>query len=412
MKRRVAVTGMGVVSPVGNDLDAFWSNLIEGRGGIGPITRFDASAYDSQIGGEVRDFDPSATIDRKALRHNDRFVHFAWVASQEAFAQAAFDGNEPDKERFAVIVGSGIGGIATLEKQHQLLLERGPSRVSPFFIPMMISDMASGQLSIAYGAKGPNFCTVSACASGAHAIGEGYRLIKSGVADTVMAGGAESPLTPLALAGFCSMKALSTRNDDPARASRPFDKERDGFIMAEGSGILVLEVWEQAESRGATILAELIGYGSTADAHHVTAPEPNGEGAARAMKAAVEESGLPLQSVDYINAHGTSTPLNDRCETIAIRDVFGAHADTLCVSSTKSMTGHLLGAAGAVELIASVQALRTGVIPPTINYEVPDPDCDLDYVPNSARRAKINVALSNSLGFGGHNVSLMLRAVE
>jgi 3-oxoacyl-[acyl-carrier-protein] synthase II len=403
---------MGVVSPCGNTLNAFWDNITRGRGGVGRLTRFDPEPYASQVAGEVKEFDATEFIDRKALRHTDRFVKYAWVASLEAYRQAGLTETNIDGNRLAVIIGSGIGGIETLEVQHQVLMERGPSRVSPFFVPMMISDMASGQLSIVFGAKGPNFCTVSACASGAHAIGEAYRLVCEGYSDAVLAGGAESPLTPLALAGFCSMKALSTRNDSPETASRPFDKDRDGFVMAEGAATLVLEEWEFARARGADILAELIGYASTADAYHVTAPEPNGEGAARAMKLAVASAGISLEAVEYINAHGTSTPLNDRGETLAIRSVFGAHADRLMVSSTKSMTGHLLGAAGAVESAATVMALREGLIPPTINHEVPGEDCDLDYVVGQeARERKISVALSNSLGFGGHNVSLLFRAV-
>jgi 3-oxoacyl-[acyl-carrier-protein] synthase II len=409
MKRRVAVTGVGVVSPVGNDVTTLWENLSEGSCGIGRITRFDPAPFASQIAGEVQDFDPSEHIDRKALRHNDRFVWYAWVASQQAYRQAGLDESNLEPDRCSVIIGSGIGGIETMEQQHSVLQKRGPTRISPFFVPMMISDMASGQLSITFNARGPNFATVSACASGAHAIGEAFRLVADGLSDVVIAGGAEAPLTPLALSGFCAMKALSTRNDAPERASRPFDKERDGFIMAEGAGTLILEDWDHAARRGADILAELIGYGATADAYHVTAPEPSGEGAARAMDAALQMAGLPADAVDYINAHGTSTPLNDRCETEAIRSVFGAHADRLAVSSTKSMTGHLLGAAGGVESVACVLALRHGVIPPTINHEVPDPDCDLDYVPNTARRTKLQVALSNSLGFGGHNVSLLFR---
>ncbi len=403
------MTGLGVVSPVGNDVGTFWTRLTEGRGGIGRLTRFDPEPFESQVAGEVRDFDPERFIDRRALRHSDRFVKYSWVASQQAFEQTGLVRDHFDSNRFAVIIGSGIGGIETLEKQHQILLERGPARVSPFFVPMMISDMASGQLSIAFGAKGPNFCTVSACASGAHAIGEGYRLVSNDLADVVMAGGSESPLTPLALSGFCSMKALTTRNDDPEHASRPFDLNRDGFVMGEGAGTLILEDWEHAGRRGAEILAEIIGYGSTADAYHVTAPEPSGDGAARAMRLALEDAQLPPEGVHYINAHGTSTPLNDRCETLAIHDVFGAHAKRLAVSSTKSMTGHLLGAAGAVEMLACILAIRHGVIPPTINYMTPDPECDLDYVPNTARQQKIDVALSNSLGFGGHNVSLVVR---
>lgn len=410
MKRRVAITGVGVVSPVGNNLRAFWSNISEGRGGIGRLTRYDPEPFPSQISGEVRDFDPATVIDRKVLRHTDRFVQYAWVASDEAYRMAGLSSDHIDPDRFAVIIGSGIGGIETLEAQHETLLTRGPSRVSPFFVPMMISDMASGQLSITFNAKGPNFCTVSACASGAHALGEGYRLIVDDLADLVMAGGAEAPLTRLAMSGFCAMKALSTRNDAPERASRPFDRERDGFVMSEGAGTLMLEEWERAKSRGAEILAELIGYGSTADAHHVTAPEPNGEGARRAMRLALHDAKIAPEEVDYVNAHGTSTQLNDRGETLAIHEVFGAHAKKLAVSSTKSMTGHLLGAAGAIELIACVCAIRQGVLPPTINYEFPDPECDLDYVPNEARRLQVRTALSNSLGFGGHNVSLIVRS--
>jgi 3-oxoacyl-[acyl-carrier-protein] synthase II len=412
MKRRVAITGLGIISPVGNDVPTVWKSLTDGRGGIGRLTRFDASAFETRIAGEVRNFDAGLFLDRKTLRHVDLFVQYAWVAAIEAMGGAGFSLERPDPDRFAVIIGSGIGGINTLEQQHQVLLNRGPSRVSPFFVPMMISDMASGQLSIAFGARGPNYCTVSACASGAHALGEAYRLIATDLADVVIAGGSESPLTPLALAGFCSMKALSTRNDDPEHASRPFDSERDGFVMSEGAGTLILEEWECARRRGAPILAEFVGYGSTADAYHMTAPEPTGEGAGRAMALALKDAGVAPAAIDYINAHGTSTQLNDKGETMAIRRVFGAHADRLAVSSTKSMTGHLLGAAGGVELAACVLALRDGILPPTINYSNPDPECDLDYVPNEARRRKIRMALSNSFGFGGHNVSLIVKAVE
>lgn len=410
MMKRVAVTGLGVVSPVGNNLGAFWSSISEGRGGVGLLTRMDPEPFASKVVGEVRDFDASDFIDRKALRRADRFVHYAWVAGLEAFAHAGLVKGEANAERFAVMIGSGIGGIETMEQQHSLLVERGPGRVSPFFVPMMISDMASGQLSIEFDAKGPNYCTVSACASGAHAIGEAFRLVKYGVVDLAMSGGAEAPITPLALGGFCSMKALSTRNDDPEHASRPFDRERDGFVMSEGAGVVILEEWEHARKRGATILAEIAGYGATADAYHITAPSPDGEGAARAMKLAMEEAEVSPERVEYINAHGTSTPHNDRGETLAIRTAFGAHADRLAISSTKSMTGHLLGAAGGIEMVATVSALRHGVIPPTINYQVPDPECDLDYVPNTARRQQISVAISNSLGFGGHNVSLLVKS--
>ncbi|MCK4412123.1 MAG: beta-ketoacyl-ACP synthase II [Candidatus Eisenbacteria sp.] len=410
MKRRVAITGLGVVSPVGNSVPVAWENMTAGRGGISRLTSFDSDEFTSRIAGQVKDFAPEKFIDRKTLRHTDMFVQYAWVSAEEAFADAGLEKEKVPSERFAVIIGSGIGGITTLEAQHKVLLKRGPRRVSPFFVPMMISDMASGQLSIVFGAKGPNFCTVSACASGAHAVGEGYRLIAENRSDIVMAGGSESPLTELALSGFCSMNALSTRNDDPEHASRPFDKERDGFIMSEGAGTLILEEWERARRRGAEIYAELVGYGSTADAYHVTAPSPTGEGAGRAMELALEDAQLAVEAVDYLNAHGTSTPLNDKGETAAIRRVFGAAADRLPVSSTKSMTGHLLGAAGAIEMIVCALTIKHGVIAPTINYEVPDPECDLDYVPNQARVKQVRVALSNSLGFGGHNVSLVVKA--
>jgi len=394
MKRRVAITGLGVVSPVGNSVPVAWENMTAGRGGISRLTSFDSDEFTSRIAGQVKNFAPEKFIDRKTLRHTDMFVQYAWVSAEEAFADAGLEKGKVPSERFAVIIGSGIGGITTLEAQHKVLLKRGPRRVSPFFVPMMISDMASGQLSIVFGAKGPNFCTVSACASGAHAVGEGYRLIAENRSDIVMAGGSESPLTELALSGFCSMNALSTRNDDPEHASRPFDKERDGFIMSEGAGTLILEEWERARRR----------------AYHVTAPSPTGEGAGRAMELALEDAQLAVEAVDYLNAHGTSTPLNDKGETAAIRRVFGAAADRLPVSSTKSMTGHLLGAAGAIEMIVCALTIKHGVIAPTINYEVPDPECDLDYVPNQAREKQVRVALSNSLGFGGHNVSLVVKA--
>ncbi|MBU1702497.1 MAG: beta-ketoacyl-ACP synthase II [Candidatus Eisenbacteria bacterium] len=409
MKRRVVITGLGVLSPVGLNTGDFWDSLIEGRSGITRITKFDPSAFSAQIAGELKGFDPVACLGAKEARRTDAFVQYALVAAQEAFDHGKLKSEGIDPERFGVIIGSGIGGINTLETQHSVLMERGPDRVSPFFVPMMIADMASGQVSMKMNAKGPNFATVSACASGAHAIGEAFRVLREGLADVMLTGGAEAPLSPLALAGFCSMKALSTRNDDPERASRPFDKDRDGFVMAEGAGILLLETLEFAKARGATILAELCGYGATADAHHLTAPAPGGEGAARAMKGAMAEAGMKPEDVDYINAHGTSTPLNDRFETMAIQHVFGAHAKKLMVSSTKSMTGHLLGAAGGIETVACVQSLLTDIVPPTINYENPDPDCDLDFVPNEARRKPVQVILSNSLGFGGHNVSLLLK---
>ena len=403
----MVITGQGVICPLGNTVEEFWKRLVAGESGIGTVTRFDATGYDTRIAGEVRGFKPEEVMDRKDIRRSDLFVQYAVAAATQALNQAGVTG-AVDPNRFGVIVGSGIGGISTFEDQHRTLLEKGPNRVSPFFIPMMISDMASGQVSILFGAKGPNYCTVSACSSGAHAIGEAYRIIQNSEAEVMIAGGAEAPVTPISFAGFCSMKAMSTRNDEPARASRPFDSQRDGFVMGEGAGILILEELEHARKRGATALAEIVGYGATADAHHMTAPAPEGEGAARAMRAAIHDSGLPLGEFGYVNAHGTSTPLNDKFETQAIKSVFGDHASRVAISSTKSMTGHLLGAAGGLESIICVLALERKILPPTINYENPDPDCDLDYVPNTARQVEARAALSNSLGFGGHNVTLAL----
>ena len=406
--RRVVITGQGVVCPLGLSVEEFWRRLIAGESGIGPVTRFDATGFDTRIAGEVRGFKPDAYMDRKDIRRTDLFVQYAVAASAQALKEAGIREGVVDPNRFGVIVGSGIGGISTFEDQHRTLLEKGPNRVSPFFIPMMISDMASGQVSILFGAKGPNYCTVSACSSGAHAVGEAFRIIQNSEAEMMIAGGAEAPVTPISFAGFCSMKAMSTRNDDPTRASRPFDSQRDGFVMGEGAGILVLEEIEHAKKRGAKILAEIVGYGATGDAHHMTAPAPEGEGAARAMRAAIHDSGSPNQAFGYVNAHGTSTPLNDKFETQAIKSVFGEHSKNVAVSSTKSMTGHLLGAAGGLETIICVLALQRQILPPTINYENPDPDCDLDYVPNTARPVDVRAALSNSLGFGGHNVTLAL----
>jgi 3-oxoacyl-[acyl-carrier-protein] synthase II len=404
----VVVTGQGVICPLGNTVEEFWKRLVAGESGIGAVTRFDATGYDTRIAGEVRGFKPEEVMDRKDIRRSDLFVQYAVAAATQAMNQAGVKDGSVDPNRFGVIVGSGIGGISTFEDQHRTLLEKGPNRVSPFFIPMMISDMASGQVSILFGAKGPNYCTVSACSSGAHAIGEAFRIIQNSEAEVMIAGGAEAPVTPVSFAGFCSMKAMSTRNDDPTRASRPFDSQRDGFVMGEGAGILILEELEHARKRGATALAEIVGYGATADAHHMTAPAPEGEGAARAMRAAIHDSGLELSEFGYVNAHGTSTPLNDKFETQAIKSVFGDHASRVAISSTKSMTGHLLGAAGGLESIICVLALERQILPPTINYEHPDPDCDLDYVPNTARQVEARAALSNSLGFGGHNVTLAL----
>jgi len=402
---------MGILSPLGSELDEFWSRLTAGESGIGPVTRFDTTGYDTRIAGEVKGFRAEDYMDRKDARRADLFVQYAIAGTRKAVAQAGIQNGNVDPDRYGVVIGSGIGGIATFEDQHKNLMEKGPSRVSPFFIPMMISDMAAGMVSIQFGAKGPNYCTVSACSSGAHAVGDAYRIIQNGEADVMITGGTEAPVTPIAFAGFCSMKAMSTRNDDPTRASRPFDSERDGFVMGEGAGILVLEEMEHARKRGAAALAEIVGYGATGDAHHMTAPAPEGEGAARAMRAAICDSGLSLESFGYLNAHGTSTPLNDKFETQAIKSVFGVHAKKVAVSSTKSMTGHLLGAAGGLESIICILALNRQTLPPTINYEHPDPDCDLDYVPNTARPVELQSALSNSLGFGGHNVTLALSRI-
>lgn len=411
MERRVVVTGMGAVTPLGNDVPSTWAGIREGKSGIGPLTRFDASRLTSRIAGEAREFDPAALLDHKQARRMDRFQHFAYAAAVEALRSACFTITPENADRVGVIMGSGIGGLGTLSDQFKVLSDRGPSRVSPFLITMMVVDLAPGLISILLGAKGPNFSTVSACATGAHAIGEAADVIRLGQADVMIAGGAEAGLVEIGLAGFCSMRALSTRNDDPERASRPFDAERDGFVMAEGAGALILEEYEHAVARGAPVLAEIGGYGSTADASHITDPAPNGEGAARAMEMALRRAAMRPEDIGYINAHGTSTLVGDRAETAAIKQVFGGGAANLPVSSTKSMTGHLLGAAGAVEAVLSILAMREGFIPPTINYEHPDPECDLDYVPNVGREAELGAVMSNSFGFGGHNVSLIFRKV-
>lgn len=382
---------------------------MEGRSGVRRITSFDPTPYDTQIGAEVTEFDPSAFMDRKEVRRNDRFVQFALAATRLALDDAGLQMTPRNAERIGVMIGSGIGGAGTWEDQHRILLERGPGRVSPFFVPMLMLNGASGVVSIATGAKGPNFSVVSACATGGHAIGEALRAIQEGDADAMVCGGSEAALTPLSLAGFGTMKAMSTRNDEPERAVRPFDAGRDGFVMGEGAGILVIEAWEQAEQRGARIYAEVAGYGMSSDAFHITQPDPEGDGAARAMRAALRDAGLEPAQVDYINAHGTSTPYNDKCETVAIKRVWGSDARRVPISSTKSMTAHLLGAAGGVEAIVCALAIERGVIPPTINYEVPDPDCDLDYVPNTARPARVDVAMSNAFGFGGHNSIVIFR---
>jgi len=412
--KRVVITGLGTMSPVGNSTPEFWASITSGKSGIRRITRFDPSDFATQIAGEVKGFRPEDYLDKKDVRRTDLFVQYGVAASLEAVAAAGLKEQDGgiDRDRAGVIIGSGIGGIETLETQHSNLMEKGPSRISPFFIPMMIADMAAGQISIRLGYRGPNFAAVSACASGAHAIGESFRLLAKGEADLIVTGGAEAAVTPLAIGGFCSMRAMSVRNNEPERASRPFDAERDGFVMGEGAGIAILESLEHAQGRGAPILAEMVGYGATADAHHVTAPSPAGEGAARAMGLALQEAGLPPSAVDYINAHGTSTPMNDKYETMAVKTVFGDHAYRLALGSTKSMTGHLLGAAAGIEFNIAVLSIRDNVIPPTTNFEHPDPDCDLDCVPNQARRREVNVVMSNSLGFGGHNVSLVVKRFE
>ena len=406
-RRRVVVTGMGVLAPNGNDVDTFWDALISGRSGIGPITRFDASNHEVKIAGEVENFDPTSALDRKEVRRNDPFVHYGVYASCQAAASAGLDMGKVDPERVGVIFGSGIGGIGTLEAQHTVLMEKGPGRISPFFVPMMISDMSAGMISMKLGAKGPNYTTVSACSSAAHAIGEAARKIQYDEADIMITGGSEAAVTPIAIAGFTSAKALAARNGEPERASRPFDAKRNGFVLGEGGGGLILEELDHARRRGVEIWGEFMGLGFTADAYHQTAMAPEGEGGVRAMKIALQDAGITTRDIGYVNAHGTSTPLGDAQETAAIKAVFGEHASGLAVSSTKSMTGHLLGAAGAIESIACVLALKHGTLPPTINYENPDPECDLDCVPNEARAENVGYALNNSFGFGGHNVALI-----
>jgi 3-oxoacyl-[acyl-carrier-protein] synthase II len=408
LRRRVVITGLGVVSPLGLDAPTTWEALLAGKSGIGPITGFDPSAFSSRIAGEVRGFTPESYVDRKDVKKMDTFIHFAIAASQEAMKDSGLVIDAGNAERVGVYIGSGIGGLHLHESTHREYLERGPRRISPFFIPAMIINLAAGQVSILFGAKGPNLAVATACATGNHAIGEAMRLIREDYADAMIAGGTDAGVTPLALGGFCAMKALSTRNDAPEKASRPFDKERDGFVMGDGAGILVLEERERAIARGARIYAELAGYGLSGDAYHISAPSENGEGAARAMRGALKDAGLPPSEVDYINAHGTSTPVGDRIETQAVKEVFGEHARRLAFSSTKSMTGHLLGAAGGLESAITTLAVHHGHVPPTINYEFPDPECDLDCVPNTARRMEVRAALNNSFGFGGTNASLLM----
>ncbi|HEY7254426.1 MAG TPA: beta-ketoacyl-ACP synthase II [Methylomirabilota bacterium] len=407
--RRVVVTGVGAVTPVGNTAEEFWAALLQGKSGIGPITRFDAGPLPTKIAGEVKGFDSLRYIDKKDDRKFDPFLKYAIACGVMAVEDAGLNVERVDRTRFGVLVGSGIGGITTLLESHKTLLEKGPDRVSPFFIPMLIINMASGLISMRFGAKGPNSSIVTACATGNHAIGDAMKIIQRNDADVMIAGGSEAIILPLTFAGFCQMKAMSTRNDEPTRASRPFDAARDGFVCGEGGGLLVLESLDHALARDARIYAEVVGYGMTGDAHHMTAPDPDADGAARAMSLAVRDAGIEPSTVGYINAHGTSTPYNDKSETMAIKRVFGDHARKLAVSSTKSMTGHLLGAAGGIEAIATTLAIHHGVLPPTINYENLDPDCDLDYVPNQARKQDVEIALSNAFGFGGTNATLVFR---
>ncbi len=407
--RRVVVTGLGAVAPNGIGTETFWGNLVKGVSGIDRITRFDANGHDSKIAGEIKGFDPLLYMEKKEVKKMDLFIHYALAGAIMAVDDAQLAIKETERTRIGAFIGTGMGGIPALEESHKTLLEKGPGRISPFFIPSIITNLASGQIAMRFGLRGPNSCVSTACATGNHAIGDSFELIKRGAADVMVAGGSEAVITPLTIGGFCAMKALSTRNDAPHRASRPFDKGRDGFVMGEGSGVLILEELEHARRRGAKIYAELVGYGMSADAYHMTAPEPKGMGAITSMRLALEDAGLTPNNVDYINAHGTSTPVGDAAETTAIKKVFGDHAYRLAVSSVKSMTGHLLGAAGGVESLATVLTIYHGLIPPTINYDEPDPECDLDYVPNKARQAEVRVALTNSFGFGGTNATLVFK---
>lgn len=409
-ERRVVITGLGAIAPNGNNVEEFWKASLEGQSGIDTITGFDPTDFSCKIAGEVKNFDPADFMDNRDMRRADRYTHLAFAAAAEAYADARIEEAPPlDMDRAGCLIGSGIGGLSTLEAQNKVLNDRGPGRVSPFLIPMMISNMASGMISMKYGFRGPNFAIVTACASSTQCIGEGWRLIRDDDADILLAGGSEAAATPLGIAGFASMKAVSTRNDEPQKASRPFDIGRDGFVMGEGGGILVLEELEHAKKRGAKIYAELVGYGASADAHHMTAPAPEGEGGARAMKQAMKRAKLNADEVSYVNAHGTSTPQGDVCETQAIKSVLGDSAKSTPVSSTKSMIGHLLGAAGAVEMVACVKAIENNIVPPTINIEEQDPKCDLDYVPDTAREMEVDVVANNSFGFGGHNACIIAR---
>lgn len=406
---RVVITGMGVVSPIGIGIETFEEALFEGKNGVARITLFDASSYRSQIAGEVRNFNPRDYLPLKQIRRMDRFTQMGMVAAEEAIKQAGISPNEEDPGEIGILVGSGVGGLYTIGREQTVLLEKGPRRVSPFLVPMLITDITSAQIAIKYGFSGPNFSISTACASGNHSIGEAFKIIQRGDAEVMVAGGAEAAITPLGLAGFCSMRALSTRNDEPAKACRPFDKQRDGFVIGEGAGVVVLEKWERARKRKVPIWGEIIGFGMSEDAYHITQPVEDGRGLREAMRRALLDAKIPVEKVDYINAHGTSTPLNDKIETRAIKNLFGKNAYRIPVSSTKSMTGHLLGGTGGVEMIACLLALKKAIIPPTINYEESDPDCDLDYVPNQSREVKLRVAMSNSMGFGGHNAVLLLK---
>jgi len=408
-RKRVVVTGMGVVASLGHNVNDFWTSLLAGKCGIERVTLFDPKDHSSQIGAEVRGWDPTTLMDPKEVRRNDRYTHFGFCAARQSVADAGLDMTKEDPDRVGVIIGSGIGGMATIENQHKVMMERGVRKVSPFMIPALISNMCSGLVAIDLGARGPNFGVVSACATATHAIGESLRMIRGGEADVMVCGGSEAAITPLAYAGFCSMKAMSTNNESPQKSSRPFDLNRDGFIMGEGSGVLVLESLEHAQARGARIYCEIAGYAATCDAYHITSPDPEGKGLSQAMGRAMKDAQVEPTDIDYINAHGTSTPYNDKFETLAIKKVFGEHSRKLMVSSTKSMTGHLLGAAGAIEAIVSIKTIVTGEVAPTINYETPDPDCDLDYVPNVKRAATVKTVLSNNLGFGGQNAALVFR---
>ena len=409
-RKRVVITGLGVITPLGQGIGAFWENLLAGQCGIGPVTAYDTEGYACAIAGEVKDFDPTPAFPSpKEVRRTDRFTQFAMVAGWEAINDSGLDLDAADRDRIGAFIGSGIGGLGTMEKQHKTLLDRGPGRVSPFFIPMMILNMASGMFSLYNGLRGPNIATCSACATASHAIGEAWRTLVMDDADVMLAGGTEAAVNPIAMSGFDSMKAMSRRNDDPQHASRPFDADRDGFVMGEGSGVVVLETLEHAKARGARIYCEIAGYGNTADAHHMTSPAPGGEGGARAMRAALTSGGLNPEDISYINAHGTSTPQGDVCETQAIKTVFGDHACRLAVSSTKGATGHMLGAAGSVEMAVCCKALETNIVPQTINYDTPDPNCDLDYVPNKPREMEVNAIANNSFGFGGHNACLVAK---